>query len=137
MAEQNWVIQMKRADFNALSEQFHIDPVVARILVNRGVPEDKFAEFLKAFKKDIRNKEVDGKLFDTVDQTGSTKDKAIIIAKLHILETLMNEFLLIKREDLEEVNILDFVKETVNPDVTKVDMRYGTISYRKSFLCRS
>ena len=38
MAEQNWVIQMKRADFNALSEQFHIDPVVARILVNRGVP---------------------------------------------------------------------------------------------------
>ena len=46
MAEQNWVIQMKRADFNALSEQFHIDPVVARILVNRGVPEDKFAEFL-------------------------------------------------------------------------------------------
>ena len=46
MAEQNWVIQMKRADFNALSEQFHIDPVVARILVNRGVPEDKFESFL-------------------------------------------------------------------------------------------
>ena len=46
MAEQNWVIQMKRADFNALSEQFHIDPVVARILVNRGVPEDKFEQFL-------------------------------------------------------------------------------------------
>lgn len=88
------------------------------------VEDIKFAEFLKAFKDGLRNKAVDGKLFDTVDETGSTKDKAIILAKLHILETLMNEFLLIKREDLEEVNILDFVKETVNPDVTEEDIEF-------------
>lgn len=88
------------------------------------VEDIKFAEFLKAFKDRLRNKAVDGKLFDTVDETGSTKDKAIILAKLHILETLMNEFLLIKREDLEEVNILDFVKENVNPDVTEEDIEF-------------
>lgn len=46
MAEQNWVICTKRADFEALSEQFHIDPVVARILVNRDVEESQFEEFL-------------------------------------------------------------------------------------------
>lgn len=46
MAEQNWVIRTKRADFNALSEQFHIDPVVARILVNRDLEEGQFDNFL-------------------------------------------------------------------------------------------
>lgn len=46
MAEQNWVIRTKRADFDALSEQFHIDPVVARILVNRGVEESQIEAFL-------------------------------------------------------------------------------------------
>ncbi|MDO5157053.1 MAG: single-stranded-DNA-specific exonuclease RecJ [Eubacteriales bacterium] len=47
MAGQNWVIRTKRADFDALSEKFHIDPVVARILVNRDIEEDKFEQFLK------------------------------------------------------------------------------------------
>lgn len=46
MVEQNWVIRTKRADFNALSEQFHIDPVTARILVNRGLEEKQFETFL-------------------------------------------------------------------------------------------
>lgn len=46
MAEQNWVIRTKKADFKALSEQFHIDPVVARILINRGLEESKFEMFL-------------------------------------------------------------------------------------------
>lgn len=46
MAEQNWVIRTKKADFNALSEQFHIDPVVARILVNREIEELQFEAFL-------------------------------------------------------------------------------------------
>lgn len=46
MAEQNWVICTKRADFDALSEQFHIDPVVARILINRGLEESQFEAFL-------------------------------------------------------------------------------------------
>lgn len=46
MVEQNWVIRTKRADFNALSEQFHIDPVTARILINRGLKENQFENFL-------------------------------------------------------------------------------------------
>jgi len=46
MADQNWVIYAKRADFDTLAEQFHIDPVVARILVNRDVPKELFGNFL-------------------------------------------------------------------------------------------
>lgn len=87
-----------------------------------GVEDSKFAEFLCAFKDGLRDKSVDGQLFDTVDQSGSTKDKAVINAKLHILETLLYEFLHINKEDLEEVNILDFVKENVKSDATEGDV---------------
>jgi len=46
MAGQNWVIRTKKADFEKLSQQFHIDPVVARILVNRDLEESQFDLFL-------------------------------------------------------------------------------------------
>lgn len=46
MAEQNWVIRTKRADFDALGRKFDINPVVAGILVNRGLEEAEFETFL-------------------------------------------------------------------------------------------
>lgn len=46
MAEQKWVIRTKRADFDALGRKFDINPVVARILVNRGLEEAEFETFL-------------------------------------------------------------------------------------------
>lgn len=89
-----------------------------------GINDMEFEKFLSAFVDGLRNKEVDGKQFDRVDDTGSTKDKANIVTKLHILETLMNEFLHINKEDLDEVNVLDFIKENVNPDVTDEDVEF-------------
>lgn len=46
MIEKNWTVWARRADFYALAEQFHIDPVVARVMVNRGIPEEQFESFL-------------------------------------------------------------------------------------------
>ena len=89
-----------------------------------GLDDIKFGEFLNAFVGGLRNKSVDGKLFDTADETGSTKDKSVIADKLYILETLMNEFLHINKEDLDEVSVLDFIKENVNPDVTDEDVEF-------------
>ena len=83
-----------------------------------GLDDGKFAEFLKAFVNGLRNKSVDGKLFDTVDETGSTKDKSVIADKLHILETLMREFLHI--EETENVMPELFVAEMVDMPVEKV-----------------
>lgn len=40
MADERWMIQAKKADFAGLAERFHIDPVTARILCNRGLKED-------------------------------------------------------------------------------------------------
>ena len=89
-----------------------------------GFDDVEFGRFLNAFVNGLRDKEVDGKQFDRVDDTGSTKDKANIVAKLHILETLMREFLHINKEDIEEVNMLDFVKENVKENATEEDVEF-------------
>lgn len=93
-----------------------------------GVEDSKFAEFLHAFKEGLRDKSVDGQLFDTVDQSGSTKDKAVINAKLHILETLLYEFLHIDKEDLEEVDLTEFLKANVENIVDDEDVEMIQIS---------
>ena len=94
-----------------------------------GFDDVEFGRFLNAFVNGLRDKEVDGKQFDRVDDTGSTKDKANIIAKLHILETLMNEFLHIDTETLTvnpEETTLSFVQENANPDATEEDIEFYT-----------
>ena len=83
-----------------------------------GFDDVEFGRFLNAFVDGLRDKEVDGKQFDRVDDTGSTKDKANIIAKLYILETLMREFLHI--EENENVTPESFVAEMVDMPVETV-----------------
>ena len=81
-----------------------------------GLDDAKFGEFLDAFVGGLRNRSVDGKSFDTADEKGSTKDKSVIVDKLHILETLMKEFL--------------HIEELVTPDsfiAEMVDMPVETI----------
>lgn len=44
---EKWMVAAKRADFNRLSEIFGISPVLARIMVNRGLKTDEeFEQFL-------------------------------------------------------------------------------------------
>ena len=93
-----------------------------------GLNDSKFANFLNAFVNGLREKSVDGKLFDTVDETGSTKDKTVITDKLHILEILMNEFLHINSEDLEEVDYKEFLKANVEDVVDENDIEMIQIS---------
>ena len=83
-----------------------------------GLSDVEFGKFLNAFVTGLRSKSVDGKQFDRVDDTGSTKDKANIIAKLHILETLMNEFLHIDKT--ESTTPESFVAEMVDMPVEAV-----------------
>ena len=92
--------------------------------VDMGLDDIKFTEFLQAFKNGLRKKEVDGQLFDIVDKEGSTKDKAVIIAKLHILETLLYEFLQIKENALKEVDMLEFIKKNVDSDISEEDLDF-------------
>ena len=44
---EKWMVAAKKADFNRLSETFSISPVLARIMVNRGLKTDEeFERFL-------------------------------------------------------------------------------------------
>ena len=83
-----------------------------------GFDDVEFRRFLTAFVDGLRDKCVDGKQFDRVDDTGSTKDKANIVVKLHILETLMNEFLHIDKT--ESTTPESFVAEMVDMPVETV-----------------
>ena len=83
-----------------------------------GLDDTKFGEFLDAFVNELKDKPIDDKLFYTVDEKGSTKDKSVIVDKLHILETLMKEFLHI--EKVEPVTPESFISEMVDMPVETV-----------------
>lgn len=90
-----------------------------------GLDDRKFVEFLREFQScGLRNKEICGQTFDDIDKIKSTKDKTVILTKLHILKTLMNEFLHIENIDhsyTEKIDCMQFVKENVE-DVIEDDL---------------
>lgn len=44
MTEEKWMLQTKKADFNRWAQLFHIDPVTARIIRNRGIEDEESVE---------------------------------------------------------------------------------------------
>jgi len=49
-----WMVTAKRADFNAIAKKYQISPVLARIIRNRDVTEDKdIDKFLNGTRKDL------------------------------------------------------------------------------------
>ena len=91
-----------------------------------GLDDEKFADFLHAFKNGLHNKEVNGKFFGEIGKERSTKDKTVIVEKLDLLETLMREYLDIPKPDTEpemdSESLLSFVRENVSPFVTMEDI---------------
>lgn len=88
------------------------------------IDDEKFADFLHAFKNGLCNKEVNGKFFSEIDKERSTKDKTVIVEKLDLLETLMHEFLGISKPEPEfdSEEVLAFVREHVIPDIMPEDI---------------
>ena len=63
--------------------------------------------------------------FYGIDKNDSTKDKSVIVKKLHKLEDLMCEFLGIPRIKIDENNasdILEFIHQHVAPSATQEDI---------------
>lgn len=110
-----------------------------------GLPNEKFQEFLEQYddakrvKIKIENSyeivkgsgvKTDFVSFAELDGWKSTKDKGIIVDKLYILETVMNEYLHINKEGfqsetvLEEIDTLEFIKENVKLDATEEDVEF-------------
>lgn len=62
---EKWILQTKKADFEAIGQKFHISPVLARIMVNRNVKEEEeIKKYLYGELKDLHNphlmKDLDG-----------------------------------------------------------------------------
>ena len=52
--QENWVVAAKRADFQAIGEKFHIDPVIARLIRNRDVTGDEaIRQYLEGRLEDL------------------------------------------------------------------------------------
>ncbi|MDE6025012.1 MAG: DUF262 domain-containing protein [Lachnospiraceae bacterium] len=88
--------------------------------VELGMDDTEFLKFLHAFKAGLKDKVVDGQVFDEVDKIKSTKDKAVVISKLHILESLMKEFLCIKENQEKQVDVEAFIAENLDLDIERV-----------------
>ncbi|MCM1100163.1 MAG: DUF262 domain-containing protein [Clostridium sp.] len=58
-----------------------------------GMEDVLFAQFLREFKNHLRQTRMDGVLFDETGKEKGSKNKAVILAKLDILERMMWDFL--------------------------------------------
>ena len=89
------------------------------------IEDSRFVDFLRAYNNELNQKEIDGvSMSDFKDQ--QSKKKTTITGKIELLVKLMKEYLHIEEneesEDLEEVSVLDFVKENVNSNANEDDI---------------
>lgn len=89
-----------------------------------GLDDGKFVEFMTEYAQSLHNMMKETEIDSETGKKKSTKDKVVVVDKINMVENLMNEFLHINKEDLDDVNVLDFVKENVNPDVTDEDVEF-------------
>lgn len=80
---EKWVVAAKRVDFNAIGQRFGIDPVVARIMRNRGLTDENQMElYLHGTKEDL----FDPHLLKDVDKAaGIIKEKIEQGKKIRII----------------------------------------------------
>lgn len=67
-----------------------------------GLPDEKFGEFLESFAKELKDVEVNGVDWVTLDTDRHTKDKSTITAKVEHLMYLMKEFLHVEEKEMSE-----------------------------------
>lgn len=89
-----------------------------------GLDDGKFVEFMTEYAQSLHNMMKETEIDSETGKKKSTKDKVVVVDKINMVEGLMNEFLHINKEDLDDVSVLDFVKENVNPDVTDEDVEF-------------
>jgi hypothetical protein len=87
-----------------------------------GIDDGKFAEFLRAFKSELKAKTIDDVSFVVLDENRGTKDKSVIAAKLSLITKLMCEYLGVNQEFLSNDAILTFVQENVDAEINEEDI---------------
>ena len=70
---QKWYVYGKKADFNSLAAKYGISPIIARIMINRGIKEDEFGLFLNGTLDDLH----DGRLMTDMELAADIISEAI------------------------------------------------------------
>jgi len=65
MGEKRYKVYAKKADFRGLGDKYNVDPVVIKVLTNRGVTEDKIENYIKPSLDNIH----DPYLFENMKET--------------------------------------------------------------------
>lgn len=113
MVKQKWMVAAKKADFEALSKKFNIDPVLARIIRNRGVISDEEFEFflngdMNSLHDPLLMKDM-GKACDVILKAISDKKKIRIIGDYDV-DGICATYILLK-----SLSTLGGVVDTVIP----------------------
>lgn len=83
------------------------------------ISDEKYSDFLKAFQSELHRKRVGEYSFDELNGNRGTKNKKLIIQKLHVLEQLMKEYLqasMLGKDGLpvdKDINFEKFITENV------------------------
>lgn len=95
---EEWLVSMKRADFQAIASRFNIDPVTARLIRNRGLTEIKEIEkYLNGTLSDLYSpslmKDID-KACDIISEKISDKKRIRVIGDYDI-DGIMSTYILL------------------------------------------
>ena len=88
------------------------------------IKDIKFNEFLKSFKDGLKDKVICGESFEMLDVKTGTKSKSLVTAKIEKLEELMYDYFKFNEQDLEDVDVFDFIKNNVKDEVTVDDVEF-------------
>ena len=136
-------------EFNTIQEYFNriakiCDDSYQDIFVNKNIaiwlavfdkftkfrlPDERFAEFLKAVQTDLHSKVVNETSYDELNEARSTTDKGVVQKKIEIFTTLMMDYFNFNGEteiSSENINIEEtassLVKENVDSNATDDDI---------------
>ena len=93
---------------------------------NLGVEDERFADFLRAFKTELKTEIIGETSFVALDENRGTKDKAVIAAKLNLLMELMCRYFDISQDSINNESILTFVQENVDAEIVAEDIELYT-----------
>ena len=94
-----------------------------------GLEDEKFADFLRAFKKELKTRTIDEVSFVKLDENRGTKDKAVVTSKLNHLTKLMCQYFNVNHDFFNKDKLISFVQENVDGDINEEDIElYSEIS---------
>ena len=94
----NWTVMTKRADFNRIAEEFHIDPVTARLIRNRDVIEmDEIRQYLYGGIEDLGDPHLlkDGDLLASILEEKIKQGKKIRVIGDYDIDGVMATYILV------------------------------------------